>query len=86
MTIVVIGALRVNFHKKNCYGYSSEMADEYLQLDFCREIKKSVLPPAIRRMVERAYSVSPVCLSMSGVSNLSLSFSGGGILVLWTHF
>ena len=56
---------------------------------------------AIRRMVERAYNVTPVRpsisvriwdgisnlhLSFSGISNLRLSFSGGGIHVLWTHF
>ena len=42
--------------------------------------------PTIRRMVERAYSVTHVHTSpsASGVSNLS--FSGGGIVVLWTHF
>ena len=46
-------------------------------------------PPVIWRMVERAYSVTTVCLSIrarDGVSNLHLSFSGGGIHVLWTHF
>ena len=42
--------------------------------------------PAIPRMVERAYSVTPVRPSAFGVSNLRLSFSGGGIRVLWTHF
>ena len=57
--------------------------------------------PAIRRMMERAYSVTPVRLfvsvrvrdgvsnlhlSFSDVSNWRLSFSGGSIRVLWTHF
>ena len=45
---------------------------------------------AIQRMMEKEYSVTPVCLrpssSASGVNNLRLSFSGRGIHVLWTHF
>ena len=36
-------------------------------------------------MVERAYTVTPVHPSASGISNLRLSFSGRGIR-LWTHF
>ena len=46
--------------------------------------------PAIRRMVERAYSVTPVhpsvCLRPRPALAICVCFSGGSIRVLWTHF
>ena len=78
--------------------YYVKMLPSSLKMDIdnvmCKKIFASWINfynPTIRRMVERAYNVNPVRMFMSvclrdGVSNLSLSFSGRSMYVLWTHF
>ena len=89
------------FSVKNKKNISKCHLREYLPSMLCIKTPVSAAADNVLRMVERAYSVTPVRLSVSvcvqdGVSNLGLSFSGfsnlclsisgEGICDLWTHF